>query len=109
MEPSPTGDRVFGTGVECGGVVLTGVPSFFDSRCTTPLARCRWILDRVSATGRNRVLAKKTRRIREICPLLEMAGLAEQDNQLALGWRPTQRLIRHITNRPGRSRSITSP
>jgi hypothetical protein len=35
-------------------------------------------------------------------PLLELAGLAEQDAQSALGWRPTQHLIGLIANRAGR-------
>jgi hypothetical protein len=47
-------------------------------------------------------LRKNANRIRDIGPLLEMAGLAEQDNQSALGWRPTQRLINLMANRPGR-------
>jgi hypothetical protein len=46
-------------------------------------------------------LEQKGHRIRGIGPLLEMAGLAEQDDQSPLGWRPTQRLISHITDRPG--------
>jgi hypothetical protein len=33
---------------------------------------------------------------------LEMAGLAEHDNQSDLGWRPTPRLITLIANRGGR-------
>jgi hypothetical protein len=47
-------------------------------------------------------LRKNAHRIRGIGPLLEMAGLAEQDVQSALGWRPTQQLITLIANRPGR-------
>jgi hypothetical protein len=47
-------------------------------------------------------LRKKGHRIRGIGPLLELAGLAQQDNQSALGWRPTQRLISLIGNRAGR-------
>jgi hypothetical protein len=47
-------------------------------------------------------LQKNAHRIRGIGPLLEMAGLAEQDDQSALGWRPTQHLIGLIANRPGR-------
>jgi hypothetical protein len=47
-------------------------------------------------------LQKNAHRILGIGPLLEMAGLAEQDDQSALGWRPTQRLIGLIANRPGR-------
>jgi hypothetical protein len=47
-------------------------------------------------------LQKNAHRIRGIGPLLEMAGLAEQDDQSALGWRPTRRLITLIANRPGR-------
>jgi hypothetical protein len=47
-------------------------------------------------------LEQNGHRIRGIGPLLEMAGLAEQDDQSALGWRPTQRLINHIANRTGR-------
>jgi hypothetical protein len=47
-------------------------------------------------------LRKNDHRIRGIGPLLELAGLAQQDNQSALGWRPTQRLISLIGNRAGR-------
>jgi hypothetical protein len=47
-------------------------------------------------------LQKNAHRIRGIGPLLELAGLADQDNQSALGWRPTQRLIHLIENRAGR-------
>jgi hypothetical protein len=47
-------------------------------------------------------LQKNAHRICGIGPLLEMAGLAEQDDQSALGWRPTQHLIGLIANRPGR-------
>jgi hypothetical protein len=47
-------------------------------------------------------LRKNAHRIRGIGPLLEMAGLAEQDDQSALGWRPTQHLIGLIANRAGR-------
>jgi hypothetical protein len=47
-------------------------------------------------------LQKNDHHIRGIGPLLEMAGLTEQDVQSALGWRPTQRLINLITNRGGR-------
>jgi hypothetical protein len=47
-------------------------------------------------------LRKNAHRIRGIGPLLEMAGLAEQDDQSDLGWRPTQHLIGLIANRPGR-------
>ena len=47
-------------------------------------------------------LQKHPHRICGIGPLLELAGLAEQDVQSVLGWRPTQRLISLIANRPGR-------
>ena len=47
-------------------------------------------------------LRKNAHRIRRIGPLLKLAGLAEQDAQSALGWRPTQRLISLIANRAGR-------
>ena len=47
-------------------------------------------------------LQQNGHRIRAIGPLLEMAGLAEQDDQSALGWRPTQDLIKLIATRPGR-------
>jgi hypothetical protein len=46
-------------------------------------------------------LRKNAHRIRGIGPLLEMGGLAEQDDQSALGWRPSQRLIGLIANRGG--------
>ena len=36
-------------------------------------------------------LRKNCHRIRGIGPLMEMAGLADQNKQSALGWRPTQR------------------
>jgi hypothetical protein len=44
-------------------------------------------------------LQKNAHRIRDIGPLLEMAGLAEQDAQSVLGWRPTPHLITLIANR----------
>jgi hypothetical protein len=47
-------------------------------------------------------LQKNAHRIRGIGPLLEMAGLAEQDDQSDLGCRPTQHLIGLIANRLGR-------
>jgi hypothetical protein len=46
------------------------------------------------------LLRKNAHRIRGIGPLLEMAGLAEQDAQSALGWRPTQHLVNLIAERP---------
>jgi hypothetical protein len=45
-------------------------------------------------------LRKNAHRIRGIGLLLEMAGLAEQDAQSALGWRPTQHLVNLIAERP---------
>jgi hypothetical protein len=47
-------------------------------------------------------LRKNDHRIRGIGLLLEMTGLAEQDDQSDLGWRPTQHVITLIANRPGR-------
>jgi hypothetical protein len=46
-------------------------------------------------------LQKNAHRIRGIGPLLELAGLAEQDAQSDLGWRPTPHLITLIANRGG--------
>jgi hypothetical protein len=40
-------------------------------------------------------LRKNAHRIRGIGPLLELAGLSEQDAQSVLGWRPTPHLITH--------------
>jgi hypothetical protein len=49
--------------------------------------------------GATEFLQKNAHRIRDIAPLLEMAGLAEQDAQSVLGWRPTPHLITLIANR----------
>jgi hypothetical protein len=46
-------------------------------------------------------LQKNGLRIRGVGPLLEIAGLAEQDNQSAIGWRPTQLMISLIADLPG--------
>jgi hypothetical protein len=45
-------------------------------------------------------LQKNAHRIRGIGPLLEMAGLAKQDDQSPLGWRPTPHLISRQTLYP---------
>jgi hypothetical protein len=47
-------------------------------------------------------LRKNVHRIRGVGQVLELYGLAEQDNQSAIGWRPTQRMVSLIVNLPGR-------